>query len=82
MTGFEPRDLVRADHDEDRRQSVVRFTKRGRAAYAKIEDVLRAIEHEWTAELGARQFAELKTLLVRVWRSPLTWPEPPNQSRR
>jgi hypothetical protein len=52
---------------------VVRFTKRGRSAYSKIAAVLRDIEREWSTELGPKQFAELKTLLTRVWESPLAW---------
>ena len=63
--------LVRSDAPEEGRARVVRFTKRGRAAYAKIHDVLRDIEREWSAVLGSRRFAELKELLVRVWESPL-----------
>lgn len=65
--------IVRADATHDGRASVVRFTKRGRAAYSKIADILQDIEREWTAELGPKPFAELKRLLVRVWESPLVW---------
>jgi DNA-binding MarR family transcriptional regulator len=65
--------IVRADATHDGRASVVRFTKRGRAAYSKIADILQDIEREWTAELGPKTFAELKRLLVRVWESPLVW---------
>jgi len=65
--------IVRADATHDGRSSVVRFTKRGRAAYSKIADILQDIEQEWTAELGPKTFAELKRLLVRVWESPLVW---------
>jgi DNA-binding MarR family transcriptional regulator len=65
--------IVRAEARHDRRSSVVRFTKRGRAMYAAVADILGNIEREWTAELGARRFAELKGLLVRVWESPLLW---------
>ena len=50
---------------------MIRFTKRGRAAYAKIHDILRDIEREWSAELGPKHFAQLKELLFRVWESPL-----------
>ena len=67
--------IARSDARDDRRQTVVRLTKRGRAAYQKILDILRDIEREWSAELGAKPFAELKALLVRVWESPLTWPD-------
>ena len=53
------------------RARIIRFTKRGHAAYTKIHDVLRDIECEWIAELGTERFAELKELLFRVWESPL-----------
>jgi len=64
--------IARSDAPDEGRARLIRFTKRGRAAYAKIHDILREIEREWRAELGAKRFAELKTLLVRVWESPLT----------
>jgi len=50
---------------------IVRLTKRGHAAYAKMADILREIEREWTAELGAKRFAELKSLLALLWNTPL-----------
>jgi len=76
--------IARSGAEDDGRRRVVRLTRRGRAAYAKIADILRDIEREWSAELGARTFAELKSLLTRVWESPLTWPELPKSrvSRR
>jgi DNA-binding MarR family transcriptional regulator len=63
--------LARSDAPDEGRARIVRLTKRGRTAYARIHEILRAIEHEWTAELGAKPFAELKGLLLRVWESPL-----------
>ena len=63
--------LKRADSTDEGRARVVRFTPRGRAAYAKIHEILRSIEAEWSAELGARNFAQLKELLLEVWQSPL-----------
>jgi DNA-binding MarR family transcriptional regulator len=63
--------LARSDAPDEGRARIVRLTKRGRTAYAKIHDILRAVEHEWTAELGAKRFAELKGLLIRIWDSPL-----------
>ncbi len=63
--------LVRSDAPDEGRARVVRFTKRGRAAYAKIHDILRDIEGEWSTVLGAKRFANLKELLLRVWDSPL-----------
>jgi DNA-binding MarR family transcriptional regulator len=65
--------IARSAAEDDGRTRVVRFTKRGRSAYSKIADVLRDIEREWSTELGPKQFAELKTLLTRVWESPLAW---------
>ena len=49
--------LVRSDAPDEGRARIVRFTKRGRAAYAKIHDILRDIEREWSAVLGPRRFA-------------------------
>jgi DNA-binding MarR family transcriptional regulator len=63
--------LVRADAPNEGRMRVVRFTKRGHAAFAKIIDILRDIEREWRAELGPRQFSQLKALLCRLWNSSL-----------
>lgn len=65
--------LVRSDLRDDRRTRAVRLTKRGHAAYARIGEILREIEREWSAELGARQLAQLKALLTSVWQSPLVW---------
>ena len=50
---------------------MVRLTKRGRAAYSKIHEILRDIERQWTTELGPVEFAALKTALLRVWESRL-----------
>jgi DNA-binding MarR family transcriptional regulator len=63
--------LVRAPAPDGRGTRVVRLTGRGRAAYAKIIDILRDIEREWSAGLGPQRFAQLKELLVAVWESPL-----------
>src|SRR5579863_140988 len=64
--------IIRFDASDEGRARIVRFTKRGRAAYSKVHDILRNIEHEWSAELGPKDFAQLKKLLSRVWESPLT----------
>ncbi len=63
--------VVRSDIPNEGRARVVRFTKRGRTAYAKIHEILRNIEREWKLELGPKHFAQLKELLTRVWESPL-----------
>lgn len=64
--------IVRSDAPDEGRARIVHLTKRGRAAYAKVHDILRDIEREWSAELGPKDFARLKELLFRVWESPLT----------
>ncbi len=63
--------ITRSDAPEEGRARIIRFTKRGRAAYLKIHEVLRTIEHDWSAALGAKDFARLKELLCRVWESQL-----------
>jgi DNA-binding MarR family transcriptional regulator len=65
--------VERSASENDGRTRVVRLTKRGRAAYARISQILREIESEWAAELGPKRFADLKALLTRVWQSPLPW---------
>ena len=64
--------IVRSGAPNGGRARIIRFTQRGRDAYAKIHDILRDIEREWSAELGPRRFTQLKELLLRVWESPLT----------
>ena len=63
--------ILRTEAPEEGRSRMVRFTKRGRAAYAKVHGILRDIEREWMAALGPQDFAQLKELLSRVWESPL-----------
>jgi len=64
--------ISRSAAPDEGRMRIVRFTKRGRAAYSKIYEILRDVEREWIAELGSRDFARLKELLLRVWESPLS----------
>jgi len=63
--------LIRSNVPEEGRARVVRFTGRGHAAYAKAIEVLHAIEREWRAQLGSKDFGRLKQILLRVWESPL-----------
>ena len=63
--------IARSDVPGEGRARIVRLTRRGRAAYAQIHGILRDIEREWMTELGPKRFAELKELLLQVWRSPL-----------
>ena len=64
--------IVRSDAPNEGRARIIRLTKRGRAAYSKIHEILREIEREWSAELGSKRFGQLKELLLRIWESPLT----------
>jgi DNA-binding MarR family transcriptional regulator len=64
--------IVRSDAPDQGRARIIRFTNRGRAAFSKIYHILRDIEREWSAELGAERFAQLKELLFKIWESPLT----------
>jgi DNA-binding MarR family transcriptional regulator len=63
--------IARSDVPDEGRARVVRLTKRGRAAYSRIHDILGDIEREWSAELGTERFLQLKELLFRIWESPL-----------
>lgn len=63
--------IARSDAPDEGRARMVRLTRRGHSAYAKIYEVLLDIEREWKAELGAKNFGHLKKLLSRVWESPL-----------
>ena len=63
--------LRRSADAEDGRARIVEFTKRGRAAWNQIHEILAEIETEWRATLGARRFGQLKKLLNAVWVSDL-----------
>ena len=63
--------ISRHDIKDDRRARLVRFTARGRAAWAKIHEILAEIEAEWRATLGENDFRRLKALLCKVWMSDL-----------
>ena len=65
--------IARSAARDDGRTRVVRLTRRGRAAYTRMADILVGIEREWSAELGPKPFSDLKALLTRVWQSPLAW---------
>src|SRR5215472_18691648 len=43
--------IVRSDAPDEGRARIIRLTKRGRAAYSKIHEILREIESEWSDEL-------------------------------
>jgi len=64
--------ISRSDAPDEGRARVVRLTRRGRAAYSRVHEVLRDIEDEWSTELGPEDFGRLKELLCRVWDGPLS----------
>lgn len=63
--------VIRSDVQGEGRARIVHFTERGKDAYAKIHDILRDIERDWRAGLGAKKFDALKELLFDIWESPL-----------
>ena len=63
--------IVRTDAPDEGRARIIRLTKRGRAAYSKIHEILCEIERDWSTELGPNRFGQLKALLLHVWESPL-----------
>jgi DNA-binding MarR family transcriptional regulator len=63
--------ITRSDVQGEGGARLVYFTERGHAVFARMVDVLRDIEREWSAELGPERFAQLKALLFVVWDSPL-----------
>jgi DNA-binding MarR family transcriptional regulator len=63
--------ITRSAVPDDSGGRIVRFTRRGRAAYGKMAESLQDIEREWSRELGPKRFAELKALLGDLWDSPL-----------
>jgi DNA-binding MarR family transcriptional regulator len=63
--------VARSIDPNEGRVRIIRLTERGHAAYAKLHDILRDIERDWSSELGPQRFAQLKELLFRVWESPL-----------
>lgn len=64
--------LSRRGAKGDQRTRVVHFTARGRAAWAKIHEILAEIEDEWRTTLGEKDFMRLKALLCKAWVSNLT----------
>jgi DNA-binding MarR family transcriptional regulator len=63
--------VSRKSADDDGRASAVHFTRRGKAAYARMAELLVEIEDEWRGSLGEKRFDQLKALLRDVWTSGL-----------
>jgi DNA-binding MarR family transcriptional regulator len=55
----------RADPD-DRRSKRIALTRRGERAGHTIRDAVGEIEHEWEGQLGAKRFAQLRSLLLEL----------------
>ena len=64
--------ISRRDSKADQRARLVHFTARGRAAWARIHEILAEIETEWRGRLGERDFDRLKALLCKLWESDLS----------
>lgn len=62
--------ITRSDVEGDGSARVIRFTDRGHAAFRRIVEVQHEIERDWRTELGAPDFAMLKSLLLRAWGNP------------
>lgn len=56
--------LERREDPDDRRSKRVVLTRRGSSAIAVIREAVAEIEAAWAQELGARRFAQLRTLLL------------------
>ena len=56
--------LTREDDAADQRSKRIELTERGYAAAKSIRATVRQIEREWERELGPRQFAQLRRLLL------------------
>ena len=63
--------IGRTDADDDGRARCVHLTKRGEAAWTRMEELLAGIETEWRGKLGKERFNLLKALLGEVWMSDL-----------
>ena len=56
--------LERRSDPDDQRSKRIALTPRGRRAGAVMRQTIVELEREWSEELGAKRFAELKGLLV------------------
>ena len=58
--------LERRPDPADLRAKRVVVTRRGKAAIAVIRSAVAELEREWAEQLGARRFAQLRSLLVEL----------------
>jgi DNA-binding MarR family transcriptional regulator len=64
---LERRGYLRLEADAgDQRARIVRLTSRGWKLIARIRETVEQIEREWTAEIGARRFEELRRTLKQL----------------
>src|SRR5215216_3538887 len=58
--------LTRRGDDSDQRSKRIHVTPRGHAAIKAIREIVLEVEAEWERQLGPRQFAQLRDLLVQL----------------
>jgi DNA-binding MarR family transcriptional regulator len=58
--------VERRPDPDDRRSKRIALTRRGERAGHTMRDAVGEIEREWEAQLGARRFAELRSLLLEL----------------
>ena len=66
--------LTRAPDGADQRFKRVHLTPHGRAAGAAMREIVTEIEAEWTQQLGARRFAQLRDALAQLGASTAAYP--------
>ena len=58
--------LVREPHPDDRRSKRIMLTERGAAAVGVIRGAVAEVEAAWEQQLGAKRFAQLRSLLLEL----------------
>jgi DNA-binding MarR family transcriptional regulator len=58
--------LERRPDPDDLRSKRIALTRRGETVVQVIRETVAALEREWEAELGAKRFAQLRTLLEEL----------------
>jgi DNA-binding MarR family transcriptional regulator len=66
--------LTRTTDGADQRFKRVHLTPHGRAAGAAMREIVTEIEAEWTQQLGARRFAQLRDTLAQLSASTPGYP--------
>ena len=68
--------LTREPDDQDQRSKRIRLTPKGHAAIKAIREIVQDVEHEWEQQLGARKFAQLRSLLTQLYAITTTTNDP------